>query len=80
MCTVKQSGTVHDHRQEFAKRVSRVHNWAEHYLLGVFINGPKDDLKADVRINKLMTVYKALSLEVKFGGVSIWEVCFNIGG
>ncbi|GKC97941.1 retrotransposon gag domain, retroviral aspartyl protease [Tanacetum coccineum] len=38
----------------------------DHCLLGVFLNGLKDELKADVRIYKPCTVYKAMSLAFKF--------------
>ncbi|GJZ55399.1 retrotransposon gag domain, retroviral aspartyl protease [Tanacetum coccineum] len=65
-CGVKQTGTVQEYRQEFAKRASRVHNWPEHCLLGVFLNGLKVDLKADVRIHKPRTVYKAVSFTLEF--------------
>nr|GEV49782.1 retrotransposon Gag domain, retroviral aspartyl protease [Tanacetum cinerariifolium] len=51
----KQTGTVQEYRQEFAKRSSRVSNWLEHCLLGVFLNGLKEELKADVRIQKPRT-------------------------
>lgn len=58
-------GTIHEYRQEFAKRASRVTNWSEHSLLGVFLNGLKDELKADVRLQKPRTVYKALSIALQ---------------
>ncbi|PWA57825.1 histone deacetylase 14 [Artemisia annua] len=41
-------------------------NWLEHCLLGLFLNGLKDDLKADVRIHKPRTVYKAMSIAIEF--------------
>ncbi|PWA41621.1 retrotransposon gag domain, Retroviral aspartyl protease [Artemisia annua] len=63
---IKQTGTIQEYRQEFAKRSSRVTNWPEHCLLGVFLNGLKDDLKADVRIHKPRTVYKAMSIAIEF--------------
>ncbi|PWA75166.1 retrotransposon gag domain, Retroviral aspartyl protease [Artemisia annua] len=47
LCSVKQTGTVQEYRQEFAKRSSQVSNWPEHCLLGVFLNGLKEELKAD---------------------------------
>ncbi|GJX48412.1 retrotransposon gag domain, retroviral aspartyl protease [Tanacetum coccineum] len=52
--------------QEFAKRSSRVSNWPDHCLLGVFLNGLKDELKSDVRIHKPRTVYSAMSLALEF--------------
>ncbi|MFS7913536.1 putative retrotransposon gag domain, aspartic peptidase domain superfamily [Helianthus anomalus] len=66
LCSIKQTGTVQEYRQEFAKRSSRVTNWPEHCLLGVFLNGLKDDLKADVRIHKPRIVYKAMSIAIEF--------------
>lgn len=66
LCTIKQTGTVQDYRQEFAKRAARVHNWPEHCLLGVFLSGLKEDLKADVRIHKPRSVYKAMSLALQY--------------
>ncbi|KAK9068701.1 hypothetical protein SSX86_012816 [Deinandra increscens subsp. villosa] len=66
LCSIKQTGTVQEYRQEFAKRSSRVTNWPEHCLLGVFLNGLKDDLKSDVRIHKPRTVYKAMSIALEF--------------
>ncbi|PWA84530.1 retrotransposon gag domain, Retroviral aspartyl protease [Artemisia annua] len=41
-------------------------NWPEHCLLGLFLYGLKDDLKADVRIHKPRTVYKAMSIVIEF--------------
>ena len=66
LCGIKQTGTVHEYRQEFASRASRVLNWSEHSLLGVFLNGLKDELKADVRIQKPRSVYKAMSLATQY--------------
>uniref|UniRef100_A0A251UI76 Putative retrotransposon gag domain, Retroviral aspartyl protease n=1 Tax=Helianthus annuus TaxID=4232 RepID=A0A251UI76_HELAN len=66
LCNVRQTGTVQEYRQEFAKRSSRVSNWPEHCLLGVFLNGLKEELKADVRIHKPRTVYKAMSIALEF--------------
>ncbi|KAF7812841.1 Ty3/gypsy retrotransposon protein [Senna tora] len=63
---VKQVGTVQDYRKEFAKRAARVKNWPEHCLLGVFLSGLKDELVADVRIQKPRSVYKALSLTLEY--------------
>ncbi|XP_028794215.1 uncharacterized protein LOC114749837 [Neltuma alba] len=66
LCNIKQTGSVHEYRQEFARRVSRVHGWPEHCLLGVFINGLKEELQYDVKIQKPRTVYKAASLAMEF--------------
>ncbi|CAH9112200.1 unnamed protein product [Cuscuta europaea] len=66
LCNIRQSGSIQEYRQEFSRRVSRVHDWPEHCLLGVFINGLKEDLKADVRIHKPRTVYQAMSLALQF--------------
>ncbi|KAC9112630.1 hypothetical protein E3N88_46342 [Mikania micrantha] len=66
LCSVKQTGTVQEYRQEFAKRSSRVTNWPDHCLLGVFLNGLKGELKSDARIHKPRTVYKAMSLALEF--------------
>ncbi|GKD20019.1 retrotransposon gag domain, retroviral aspartyl protease [Tanacetum coccineum] len=63
---IKQTSSVQEYRQEFAKRSSRVSNWHDHYLLGVFLNGLKDELKSDVRIHKPHTVYSAMSLALEF--------------
>ncbi|GJT57819.1 retrotransposon gag domain, retroviral aspartyl protease [Tanacetum coccineum] len=66
LCSIKQTGYVHEYRQEFAQRSTRISNWPDHCLLGVFLNGLKDELKADVRIYKPRTVYKAMSLALEF--------------
>ena len=63
---VKQTGTVQEYRLEFAKRAARVKNWPEHCLLGIFLNGLKEELKADVRIHKPRSVYKAVSLALEY--------------
>ncbi|KAD4585120.1 hypothetical protein E3N88_22721 [Mikania micrantha] len=65
LCGIKQMGTVQEYRQEFAKRSSRVSNWSDHCLLGVFLNGLKDELKSDVRIHKPRTVSNAMSLALE---------------
>ncbi|PWA35639.1 hypothetical protein CTI12_AA607730 [Artemisia annua] len=59
LCNIKQTGTVQEYRQEFAKRVARVHDWPDHCLLGVFLSGLKEELKVDVRIHKPKNVFKA---------------------
>lgn len=66
LCNIRQSGSIHEYRQEFAERAARAHNWPEHCLLGVFLSGLKDELKADVRIHKPRTVFKAMSLALEF--------------
>ncbi|KAH0693255.1 hypothetical protein KY285_020352 [Solanum tuberosum] len=63
---IQQTGSVQEYRQEFAKRSSRVTNWPDHCLLGVFLNGLKEELKSDVRIHKPRTVYRAMSLALEF--------------
>ncbi|KAD5961742.1 hypothetical protein E3N88_13215 [Mikania micrantha] len=74
--SIRQTSSVQEYRQEFAKRSSRVTNWPDHCLLGVFLNGLKDELKADVRIHKPRTVYKAMSLALEFES----KVTGNRGG
>ncbi|GJY62446.1 retrotransposon gag domain, retroviral aspartyl protease, partial [Tanacetum coccineum] len=66
LCSIKQTGSVHEYRQEFARRSARISNWPDHCLLEVFLNGLKDELKADVRIHKPRTLYKAMSLALEF--------------
>ncbi|XP_018633615.1 uncharacterized protein [Nicotiana tomentosiformis] len=66
LCSIQQTGSVQEYRQEFAKRSSRVTNWSDHCLLGVFLNGLKEELKSDVRIHKPRTVYRAMSLALEF--------------
>ncbi|VFQ68798.1 unnamed protein product [Cuscuta campestris] len=66
LCSIKQSGTVTEYRLEFARRASRVERWPEHCLLGVFINGLKEELRPDVRLHKPQTVYRAASLALEF--------------
>ncbi|KAF7800969.1 retrotransposon gag domain, Retroviral aspartyl protease [Senna tora] len=68
LSAIKQIGTVQEYRQEFAKRAARVKNWPEHCLLGIFLNDLKDELKADVRIHKPRSVYKAISLALEYEG------------
>lgn len=57
---------MQEYRQELAKRAARVQNWPEHCLLGVFLSSLKEKLKADVRIHKPRSVYKAMSLAFEF--------------
>lgn len=66
LCSIRQLRTVQEYRQEFAKRSARVKNWPEHCLLGVFLNGLKEELKAHVRIHKPRSVHKAMSLALEF--------------
>ncbi|KAH0706344.1 hypothetical protein KY285_010847 [Solanum tuberosum] len=61
LCNIQQTCSVHEYHQEFAKRSSRVTNWPDHYLLGLFLNGLKEELKSVVRIHKPRTVYRAMS-------------------
>ena len=65
LCKIKQTGTVNEYKQEFVSRSSRVTGWPEHCLLGVFLNGLKEELQADVKIHKPRTVYKAVSLAME---------------
>ncbi|KAD3640421.1 hypothetical protein E3N88_29644 [Mikania micrantha] len=66
LCSVKQTGSVHEYRQEFTRRSARVSQWPDHCLLGVFLNGLKEELKSDVRIHKPRTVYKAVNLSLEY--------------
>ncbi|KAD5318101.1 hypothetical protein E3N88_18047 [Mikania micrantha] len=66
LCSILQTGSVQEYRQEFAKGSSRVTNWPDHCLLGIFLNGLKVELKADVRIHKPRTDYKAMSLALEY--------------
>lgn len=58
LCRVKQTGTVHEYRQEFTIRASRLSKWSEHSLLGVFLNGLKEELKEDLRIQSLVPLIR----------------------
>jgi len=73
LCNIKQTSSIQEYRQEFAKRASRVTNWPEHCLLGVFLSGLKEELKAEVRIHKPRSVYKAMSLALEFEGKSLMK-------
>ncbi|GKE98809.1 retrotransposon gag domain, retroviral aspartyl protease [Tanacetum coccineum] len=42
LCSIKQTDSVQEYRKEFARRSSRVSNWPDHCLLGVFLNGLKE--------------------------------------
>ncbi|KAD7117361.1 hypothetical protein E3N88_04629 [Mikania micrantha] len=66
LISVRQTRTVQEYRQEFAKRTARVSNWPNHCLLGMFIHGLKEELKSNVRIHKPRSVYKAMSLALEF--------------
>ncbi|GJS23752.1 retrotransposon gag domain, retroviral aspartyl protease, partial [Tanacetum coccineum] len=66
LCSIKQTGSVQEYRQEFARRSARVSNWLENCLLGVFQNGLKEELKTDVCIQKPRTVYNAASLALEY--------------
>ncbi|GJY20527.1 retrotransposon gag domain, retroviral aspartyl protease [Tanacetum coccineum] len=66
LCSIKQTRTIQEYQHEFAKRSSRVSNWPDHCLLGVFLNGLKDELKPDVLVHKPHTVYSAMSLALEF--------------
>ncbi|KAK9060665.1 hypothetical protein SSX86_021371 [Deinandra increscens subsp. villosa] len=66
LCSIKQTGSVHDYRQEFARRSAKVSNWPDNCLLGVFLNGLKEELKGYVRIIKPRTVDDAMSLALEF--------------
>ncbi|KAH0781471.1 hypothetical protein KY290_001069 [Solanum tuberosum] len=61
LCNIQLTSYVQEYRQEFAKHSSRVTNWLDHCLLGVFVNGFKEELKSDVRIHKPRTVYRAMT-------------------
>nr|GEY29147.1 hypothetical protein [Tanacetum cinerariifolium] len=41
-------------------------DWPDHFLLGVFISGLKEELKVEVRIHKPRNVFKAVSLALVF--------------
>ncbi|KAH0750729.1 hypothetical protein KY290_029961 [Solanum tuberosum] len=66
LCNIQKIGSVQEYRQELAKSSSRVTNWPDHCLLGVFLNGLKEELKSYVRIHKPRTVYRAMSLALEF--------------
>nr|GEV30060.1 retrotransposon Gag domain, retroviral aspartyl protease [Tanacetum cinerariifolium] len=104
LCSVKQTGTVQEYRQEFAKPDVRIQKprtvykaetchleFGTAYFLvciigsiagkrkhGVFLNGLKEELKADVRIQKPRTVYKAVSIALEFES-KINHTCYGRG-
>ncbi|CAN1167212.1 hypothetical protein LINPERHAP2_LOCUS27102 [Linum perenne] len=65
LCSIKQMGTVQEYRKEFGRRSGRVKHWPEHCLLGVFLNGLKEELKIDVRIRKPVSIDMATSLAME---------------
>ncbi|KAH0661060.1 hypothetical protein KY290_027033 [Solanum tuberosum] len=76
----RQTGSIQEYRQEFAKPSSRVTDWPDHCLLGVFMNGLKEELKSDVRIHKPRTVYKAMNLAMEFEQKVVLIVGINLNG
>nr|GEV45154.1 retrotransposon Gag domain, retroviral aspartyl protease [Tanacetum cinerariifolium] len=66
LCSIKQTGSVQEYKKDFARRSARVSNWPKNCLLGVFLNGLKEELKIDVRIQKPRTVYNAASLALEY--------------
>ncbi|VFQ67522.1 unnamed protein product, partial [Cuscuta campestris] len=65
LAAVQQVGTVQEYRVEWARRVARVKNWPDHCLLGIFLNGLKEELRSEVRIHKPQSVYRATSLALE---------------
>lgn len=66
LCGIRQTGSVQEYRQEWARRAARVTNWPEHCLLGVFVNGLREELKTEVRIHKPRSIFRAASLALEF--------------
>lgn len=66
LCNIKQTGTTQEYRQELAKRSAWVTNWPDHCLLGLFLNGLKEELKTHVRIQKPRSICKAMSLALEY--------------
>ncbi|VFQ64861.1 unnamed protein product [Cuscuta campestris] len=65
LAAVQQVETVQEYRVEWARRVARVKNWPDHCLLGIFLNGLKEELRSEVRIHKPQSVYRATSLALE---------------
>ncbi|CAN1132673.1 hypothetical protein LINPERPRIM_LOCUS30204 [Linum perenne] len=65
---IKQTGSIKEYRQEFARRSARVRDWSDNALLGVFLQGLKEELKADVRLHKPTSVYRAMSIALEVEG------------
>nr|GEU80688.1 retrotransposon Gag domain, retroviral aspartyl protease [Tanacetum cinerariifolium] len=59
------------------KRVARVHDLPDHYLLGVFLCGLKDELKVDVRIHKPRNVFNAVVERDVEANLNEYEECIN---
>ncbi|GKF22926.1 retrotransposon gag domain, retroviral aspartyl protease, partial [Tanacetum coccineum] len=66
LCSIKQTRSVQEYRQEFAMRSARVSNSPENCLLGVFLNSLNEELKTNVRIQKPRIVYNAASLALEY--------------
>lgn len=47
LCNIQQNGSIHEYCKDTAKRVARVHNWAERCLFGGFLSGLKEELEAE---------------------------------
>lgn len=62
---VSQSGSVEEYRRQFIKLAAPLENVPEQILMGQFINGLKDEVKAEVRLLNPVNLDWAMDLAVR---------------
>ena len=62
MLDMKQKGTVHDFRKKFELYSSTLHMTERRYLVGIFLNGLKDEVRAKLKLHIFNTLDKLMDL------------------
>ena len=62
MLDMKQRGTVHDFREKFKLYSSALHIIERLYLVGIFLNGLKDEVRAKLKLHIFNTLDKLMDL------------------
>lgn len=60
-----QSTAVTDYRRRFIETASPLERVSKHHLLGHFINGKKEDIRAEVRLLNPITLEQAMELALR---------------
>jgi hypothetical protein len=62
LAKLRQTGTIREYQNQFERLAAKVQNWPEKALVGSYIGGLRDDIRAEVKLFKPTTLTHAISL------------------
>lgn len=59
---IRQTGSLREYQRKFERLASRVQNWPERALVGLFVGGLKSELAVEVRVHRTQTYHEAIEV------------------